>query len=114
MKLQDIADMVGIHQATVSRVINSKYVLTKDGNREIKSYFSTSLQKDGEEDGISNTEVMDMIKEIIDEEDKKKPLSDEKIANIISTKGIKVARRTIAKYREQLNIPSTRGRKVLI
>jgi len=114
MKRQDIADIVGIHQATVSRVVNSKYVLTKNGNEELKSYFSTSLQKDGIEDGVSNTEVMNMIKEIIDEEDKKKPLSDEKIANIITVNGVKVARRTIAKYREQMNIQSTRGRKVLI
>ena len=114
MKLQDIADIVGIHQATVSRVVNSKYVLTEDGLKNLKSYFSTSLQKEGEADGVSNTEVMNMIKDIVEEEDKKKPLSDEKIANIISTKGVKVARRTIAKYREQLNIPSTRGRKVFI
>ncbi len=114
MKLQDIADKVEIHQATVSRVVNSKYILTKKGIQNLKSFFSVSLQKDGEEDGVSNTEVMNMIKEIVEEEDKKKPLSDEKIANIITTKGIKVARRTIAKYREVMNIPSTRERKVLI
>ncbi len=113
MTLADIAEMIGVHTATVSRAINSKYILTPYGMYKLKDFFSTSLPKDDseKEEDISAKEVMKMIEEIIANEDKSKPLSDEKIANILNSKNIKIARRTVAKYRDELGIPPARMRK---
>jgi RNA polymerase sigma-54 factor len=112
MILQDIADLTGLDISTISRVVNSKYVQTEFGVRRLKDFFSESLStSDGEE--VSTLEVKNVLKEIIDGENKRKPLSDEKLKDLLLEKGYDIARRTVAKYREQLNIPVARLRKAL-
>lgn len=112
MILKDIADITGLDISTVSRVANSKFVQTEFGTKRLKDFFSESLQtKSGEE--VSTLEVKKILTEIISEEDKKKPFSDEKLKNILRDKGYNIARRTVAKYREQLNVPVARLRKEL-
>ncbi len=110
MILKDIAERVGLDISTISRVANSKYVQTEFGTFLLKSFFSESLTKsDGEE--VSTIEVKKILQDGIDEESKRKPLTDEKLASILKEKGYNIARRTVAKYREQLNIPVARLRK---
>lgn len=112
MILQDIADITGLDVSTVSRVANSKYVQTEFGTRSLKSFFSESLQNaEGEE--VSTLEVKNILAEVIAKENKRKPYSDQKLMGILKEKGYKVARRTIAKYRDQLNIPKASLRKEL-
>jgi RNA polymerase sigma-54 factor len=112
MILKDIADVTGLDISTVSRVANNKYVLTEFGTRKIKDFFSESIQNsEGEE--VSTLEVKYLLVEIIQEEDKRNPLSDEDLKEILTEHGFNLARRTIAKYREQLNIPVARMRKIL-
>jgi len=112
MILKDIADITGLDISTVSRVANSKFVQTEFGTMRLKDFFSESLQtQDGEE--VSTLEVKKILTEIIADESKKKPLSDEKLKNILCEEGYNIARRTVAKYREQLNIPVARLRKEL-
>lgn len=112
MILKDIADITGLDISTVSRVANSKFVQTEFGTKRLKDFFSESLQtKSGEE--VSTLEVKKILTDIIDDENKRKPLSDEKLKNILRDKGYNIARRTVAKYREQLNIPVARLRKEL-
>ncbi len=112
MILKDIADITGLDISTVSRVANSKFVQTEFGTKRLKDFFSESLQtKTGEE--VSTLEVKKILTEIISEENKKKPYSDEKLKNILRDKGYNIARRTVAKYREQLNVPVARLRKEL-
>ena len=112
MILKDIADVTGLDISTVSRVANSKYVQTEFGTKLLKEFFSESLQtQDGEE--VSTLEVKKILSELISEEDKRKPLSDEKLKALLQQKGYNIARRTVAKYREQLNIPVARLRKEL-
>ncbi|RMG81254.1 MAG: RNA polymerase sigma-54 factor [Bacteroidetes bacterium] len=112
MILKDIADITGLDISTVSRVANSKFVQTEFGTMRLKDFFSESLQtQDGEE--VSTLEVKKILTDIINNEDKRKPLSDEKLKNILREKGYNIARRTVAKYREQLNIPVARLRKEL-
>ncbi|MFK7807684.1 MAG: RNA polymerase factor sigma-54 [Saprospiraceae bacterium] len=112
MILKDIADITGLDISTVSRVANSKFVQTEFGTKRLKDFFSESLQtKSGEE--VSTLEVKKILTEIISEENKKKPYSDEKLKNILRDKGYNIARRTVAKYREQLNVPVARLRKEL-
>ncbi len=112
MILQDIADITGLDVSTVSRVANSKFVQTEYGTRSLKSFFSESLQNaDGEE--VSTLEVKNILAEIISNENKRKPLSDQKLTGLLKEKGYNVARRTIAKYRDQLNIPKASLRKEL-
>lgn len=112
MILQDIADITGLDVSTVSRVANSKFVQTEYGTRSLKSFFSESLQNaEGEE--VSTLEVKNILTEVVNQENKRKPLSDEKLAKILKEKGYNVARRTIAKYRDQLNIPKASLRKEL-
>ncbi|RMF30908.1 MAG: RNA polymerase sigma-54 factor, partial [Bacteroidetes bacterium] len=107
MILKDIADLTGLDISTVSRVANSKFVQTEFGTMRLKDFFSESLQtQDGEE--VSTLEVKKILTEIIENEDKRKPLSDEKLKNILREKGYNIARRTVAKYREQLGIPVAR------
>jgi len=113
MILKDIADMVGLDVSTVSRVANSKYVQTPFGTFLLKTFFSESLQKeDGEE--VSTRQVKKILQDCIDKENKKKPVTDEELAKILKTKGYNIARRTVAKYREQLNIPVARLRKEIV
>jgi len=112
MILKDIADITKMDISTVSRVANSKYVQTEFGVMPLKSFFSESLQTiDGEE--VSTREVKKILQEIIADENKRKPLSDEKIMKTLQEKGYNIARRTVAKYREQLDIPVARLRKEL-
>jgi len=110
MILKDIADVTGLDISTVSRVANSKYVLTEFGTLSLKFFFSESIQtQDGEE--ASTREVKRVLQNIIAKEDKKKPLSDQKLMEMLKQEGYNIARRTVAKYREQLNIPVARLRK---
>ena len=112
MILKDIADITGLDISTISRVVNSKYVQTEFGTRKLKDFFSESLQTDSGEE-VSTIEVKKILSDIIANEDKRKPLSDEKLKDLLQSKGYSIARRTVAKYREQLNIPVARLRKEL-
>jgi RNA polymerase sigma-54 factor len=112
MILKDIADTTSLDISTVSRVANSKYVQTEFGTKLLKEFFSESLQtQDGEE--VSTLEVKKILSEMIGAENKRHPLSDEKLMEILLERGYNIARRTVAKYREQLNIPVARLRKEL-
>ena len=112
MILKDIAERIHMDISTVSRVVNSKYVQTPFGTFLLKSFFSESLSTDtGEE--VSTREVKKILTDEIGQEDKRKPLTDEKLASILREKGYNIARRTVAKYREQLDIPVARLRKEL-
>ena len=110
MILKDIADLVGLDISTVSRVANSKYVETPYGTKLIKEFFSEAMKNDQGED-VSTLEIKKILQNIIEEEDKKKPLPDDQLAELLKEKGYPIARRTIAKYREQLDIPVARMRK---
>jgi RNA polymerase sigma-54 factor len=112
MILKDIAERVNLDISTVSRVANSKYVDTPYGTKLLKEFFSESLtDMQGEE--VSTIKIKEVLKEIIENEDKKKPLTDDALVKELAKRGIKVARRTIAKYRDQLHIPPARLRKSL-
>lgn len=110
MILKDIADATGYDISTISRVSNSKYVQTSFGIYPLKYFFSESMQTDSGEE-ISSREVKAILKDCIEKEDKRKPLTDDKLAERLKEKGYIIARRTVAKYREQLNIPVARLRK---
>lgn len=110
MRLKDIAEELGYHESTISRGINSKYMLTPFGLFDFKYFFSTSIQTESEE-GVSSRKIKNLIKDIIDKENKLKPLSDDNICKSLKSEGIVVARRTVAKYREEMNIPSSSKRK---
>lgn len=110
MILKDIADEIGMDVSTVSRVANSKYVDTPYGTRLIKDYFSESMKNVQGED-VSTKEIKKILETVIGEEQKRKPLTDDKLAAILKEKGYPIARRTVAKYREQLGIPVARMRK---
>lgn len=112
MILKDIADMVGLDISTVSRVANSKYVQTGYGIFPLKYFFSESLSTDSGEE-VSTREVKKILSEAISGEQKKKPLTDDRLTLLLKEKGYNIARRTVAKYREQLNIPVARLRKEL-
>ncbi|MBC6997183.1 RNA polymerase factor sigma-54 [Cytophaga sp. FL35] len=110
MILKDIADEIDMDVSTVSRVANSKYVDTPYGTKLIKEFFSESMKNDQGED-VSTREIKKILETVIGEESKKKPLTDDKLAAILKEKGYPIARRTVAKYREQLDIPVARLRK---
>ncbi|MCA1932460.1 MAG: RNA polymerase factor sigma-54 [Calditerrivibrio sp.] len=110
LKLRDISDYIGIHESTISRVTSGKYVMTEFGVLEIKTFFVKGFQTDF--GNVTTDSIRGMIKALIDDEDKSKPLSDQKISEILSKKGINIARRTVAKYREEMAIPSTADRKI--
>ncbi len=112
MILKDIAEMVQLDISTISRVANSKYVQTPYGTFLLKEFFSESLQTDSGEE-VSTREVKKILQDCIEAEDKKKPLTDDVLAGILQEKGYNIARRTVAKYREQLDIPVARLRKEL-
>jgi RNA polymerase sigma-54 factor len=111
LTLQEIADVVGVHEATVSRATRGKYMQTPQGLFELKYFFSPGLKRSDGGDAQSSKSVQSLIKKIIDEESKAKPLSDQKIANLLKEQGIEIARRTVTKYREQLGILPTNLRK---
>lgn len=111
LKLKDIAEATGLHESTVSRVTSGKYAMTKHGLIELKSFFSKSLEsQDGD---MSIGVIKQKIKELIDEEDKTVCLSDQRIVELMEEKGIKIARRTVAKYRDEMNIPTMSQRRRL-
>jgi RNA polymerase sigma-54 factor len=112
MILKDIADITGLDISTISRVANSKYIQTHFGIFALKYFFSEGLQTDSGEE-VSTREIKKILEEFIGSEDKRKPLTDERLAEILQEKGYQIARRTVAKYREQLNIPVARLRKEL-
>jgi len=112
MILKDISEITGLDISTISRVANSKFVQTEFGTKRLKDFFSESITtQDGKE--VSTLEVKNILRDIINEEDKKKPASDEKLKEFLQKRGYNIARRTVAKYREQLNIPVARLRKEL-
>ena len=112
MILKDIADRIDMDISTVSRVANSKYVQTEFGTFLLKSFFSEAIQTDSGEE-VSNKEVKKILEECISNENKRKPLADEKLTEILKEKGYTIARRTVAKYREAMGIPVARLRKEL-
>jgi RNA polymerase sigma-54 factor len=112
MILKDIADIVELDISTVSRVANSKYVQTNYGIFSLKYFFSESLSTDSGEE-VSTREVKKILSDAIAAEDKHSPLTDEKLMDLLKEKGYNIARRTVAKYREQLQIPVARMRKEL-
>ena len=111
LSLKDIAVAVKMHESTVSRVTNGLLVATPKGTFPLKSLFSVTIETDDKENSKSAAAVRNMIKKILKEERGDKPLSDDLIAKIVSKNGVKLARRTVAKYREMLNIPSSSERK---
>jgi RNA polymerase sigma-54 factor len=112
MIYKDIADEIQMDISTISRVVNGKYVQSPQGIHELKYFFSEGLSTDSGED-ISNKHIKELLKDIIEGEDKKAPYSDDKLAEMLNEKGIHIARRTVAKYREQLRLPVARLRKEL-
>lgn len=112
MILKDIAEDTQLDIATISRVVNGKYVQTDFGVFELKYFFTTAMETESGQE-VSNRVIKQMIKELIEKEDSSKPLSDDKIAELLNERGYKLARRTVTKYREQLGIPVARLRKKL-
>jgi RNA polymerase sigma-54 factor len=110
--LRDVANDIGMHESTVSRVVNNKYMHTPQGVYEMKYFFHSGISS-AYGDNVSSVTIKQRIKKIIDAEDAKRPLSDSKIMNILQKEGLALARRTIAKYREELKIPTSNQRKVL-
>lgn len=112
MILKDIADITGYDISTISRVSNSKYIQTEFGVYPVKYFFSESMTNDSGEE-VSTREIKKILQDCIENEDKRKPLNDDALVEVLKTKGYPIARRTVAKYREQLNIPVARLRKEL-
>ncbi|AMA71795.1 MULTISPECIES: RNA polymerase factor sigma-54 [Aneurinibacillus] len=111
MTLRDIAEKVGLHESTISRATSNKYVQTPRGLFELKYFFTTGLNRVDGGAASSVLSIKEKIKALIDAEDKKKPLSDQKITDILVKEGIEISRRTVAKYREEMNIDSSSKRK---
>ncbi len=109
--LKDVAEAIGMHESTISRVTNSKLILTDWGLLSLKEFFSASIPSSEESDKHAASAVREALKKLISSEISNKPLSDEKIADVLSNQGIDVARRTVAKYRDMLSIPSSAERK---
>lgn len=113
MMLKDIAEDIGMHLSTVSRVVNRKYAHTPQGVIELRRFFSEGMMnEEGEE--VSTRILKLRIKKMVEEEDTKSPLTDDQIARVLSKEGVKLSRRTVAKYRDQMNIPGSRERKTII
>jgi RNA polymerase sigma-54 factor len=113
MMLKDVAEDIGMHLSTISRVVNRKYAHTPQGVLELRRFFSEGmLNEEGEE--VSTRILKLRIKKMIEDEDTKNPLTDDEIAKVLSKEGVKLSRRTVAKYRDQMNIPGSRERKTVI
>jgi RNA polymerase sigma-54 factor len=110
LTMQKVAETVGLHESTVSRIVQGKYIDTPRGLLELKFFFSGGIAKDDEED-VSSRSVKDMIRSLVEKENKQSPLQDKEIVDILSKEGIRIARRTVAKYRNQLKILPARLRK---
>lgn len=113
MILKNVAERIGMDISTVSRVVNGKYVQTHFGVYELKYFFNEGMETESGEE-VSNREVKNVLQKLMDEEDKRNPYSDQKLTDLLNEKGYKVARRTVSKYREQLNEPVARMRKQVI
>ncbi|KEI14779.1 RNA polymerase sigma54 factor [Clostridium novyi B str. ATCC 27606] len=111
MTLKDIAELLEMHESTISRAIRDKYINTDRGTIKIKDLFTTKIFRNDSFEEVSVNIIKNNIKELINSEDKKKPLSDQKICNILKESGVEISRRTVAKYREELNILSSNKRK---
>ena len=109
LTLKEVAEDIEMHESTISRATNGKYVQTPRGLFELKSFFMSGLSNCSGD--ISSTSVKSMIKELIDNENPKKPLSDQQIAKILEDKGTTISRRTVAKYRDEIQIPASSMRK---
>ncbi|MEZ5307012.1 MAG: RNA polymerase factor sigma-54 [Pyrinomonadaceae bacterium] len=113
MMLKDVAEDIGMHLSTISRVVNRKYAHTPQGVIELRRFFSEGmLNEDGEE--VSTRILKLKIKKMIEEEDSRKPLTDDKIAKLLGSDGVKLSRRTVAKYRDQMKIPGSRERRTVV
>ncbi|MGI8545431.1 MAG: RNA polymerase factor sigma-54 [Aridibacter sp.] len=113
MMLKDVAEDIGMHLSTISRVVNRKYAHTPQGVIELRRFFSEGMMnEDGE--NVSTRILKLQIKKMVEEEDSKKPLTDDKIAKLLGKGGVKISRRTIAKYRDQMKIPGSRERKIIV
>jgi RNA polymerase sigma-54 factor len=112
MTMAQVAEVVGVHETTVSRAVSGKYMETPQGIFEMKFFFTAGLQTTDGGEGVSNTSVKDMIAEIFKAENPGKPLSDQEVVKMLGEKGITIARRTVAKYRDELNILPSNLRKV--
>ena len=113
MMLKDIAEDIGMHLSTISRVVNRKYAHTPQGVIELRRFFSEGmLNEEGEE--VSTRILKLRIKKMVEDEDTRSPLTDDQIAKVLSKEGVKLSRRTVAKYRDQMNIPGSRERKTVI
>jgi len=111
MTMSQVADVVGVHETTVSRAVSGKYIETPHGVLEMKYFFTSGLaSKDGT--SLANTSVKEMLGELVKKEDVTKPLSDEDLVKAFTDKGLKIARRTVAKYRAELNILPSHLRRV--
>jgi RNA polymerase sigma-54 factor len=110
MTMVQVAEVVGVHETTVSRAVSGKYIQTPQGIFEMKYFFTAGIQTSNG-DGLSNTSVKDMISEIFKREESAKPLSDQEVVKMLQEKGIVIARRTVAKYRTELNILPSNLRK---
>jgi RNA polymerase sigma-54 factor len=110
MILRDVAETVGMHESTISRVTSNKYVNTPQGLFELKYFFNSGIRRDNDDD-IASESVKQGIKKIIDSEEARRPYSDQKIVEVLADEGIVIARRTVAKYREMLGILSSSKRK---
>lgn len=110
LTLKEVADDIGVHESTVSRATNGKYVQTPRGLYELKFFFSSGLSSNRGGD-VSSTSIKSVIRDIIEEENIRKPYSDQQISNILKEKGISISRRTVAKYRDELEIPSSSMRR---
>ncbi|MEJ0089939.1 MAG: hypothetical protein WDM80_09375 [Limisphaerales bacterium] len=111
MTMAQVADVVGVHETTVSRAVSGKYIDTPQGIFEMKFFFTAGLQT-ASGAGVSNTSVKDMVAELFKAENSSKPLSDQEVVKMLGEKGINIARRTVAKYRDELNILPSNLRKV--
>jgi RNA polymerase sigma-54 factor len=110
MILKDVAELTGLDLSTISRVTNSKYVLTRWGMFPLKYFFSDGFTTESGEE-LSTREIKATLREIIEGEDKNKPLSDDVLSDMLKQRGYPVARRTVSKYRDQMNIPVARLRR---
>lgn len=109
--LKDVAEDIGVHESTVSRATNGKYVQTPRGIFELKYFFASSLGNESDGDIVSSTSVKTQIQTLIDNENAQKPLSDQKIADILGESGVNISRRTVAKYRDEMRIPASSMRR---
>jgi len=111
LNLRQVADMIGVHESTVSRATSKKYIQTPQGLFELKYFFGSGVEGSGNSDRISSKSIKSMLEEIISGENNNRPLSDQTIVEILKSRGIKISRRTVAKYRQEIGISSTTARK---